>query len=253
MIACIFHEGSGLGNQLARYLAVRCLALDKGYEFGVIGIENFKGQDFMDIEMTPPGVWDNPIYFNEEKIVNEQGVDIRPYDEKFKDIQDNTIVDGEFQDPKYFEHHLDEIQGWLGTREIMMWDNVCVINFRGGEYIGVKDLLLPKEYWQKAMDEIRVMNKNVKFEVHTDDPEHAAEYFPGCVIKSGIEINWRSIRYAHYLILSNSSFGIVPALLNVKAKKIIAPKYWAGYNVGYWKLPQNQYSKFTYIHHALDN
>ena len=43
MIAGIFHKGSGLGNQLHRYVMTRCLSLDKGMEFGMVNPELFKG------------------------------------------------------------------------------------------------------------------------------------------------------------------------------------------------------------------
>lgn len=247
MIIGYFHGGSGVGNQLARYIFVRCKAKELDVPFGMIG--DFKG-DFIDIDMGEPVPdWAPFKHFNEERVNTPDGVDIRPYDPKTELIEDNTIVDGEFQDPKYFD--LADVQEWLPTREIRMWDNVCVINFRGGEYVGIKDLFLPIEYWNKAIEEMRKINKNMKFEVHTDDEITARLFFPDFVIKTGMDINWRSVRYAHYLILSNSSFGIIPALLNTQAKKIIAPKWWAGYNVGYWKLPQNHYKQFEYIHHEI--
>lgn len=253
MISCILHSGSGTGNQLARYIAVRCLALDKGYAFGVINPENFKGKDFMNLDMGT----NIPIYlhvaemlnkFYEQKVVNEYGNDVRPYDPKILEVEDNTILDGEFQAPEYFMHHLDEIREWLKVEPLEMKDDECVINFRGGEYVGVPDLFLPKAYWDKAIAEMRKINPDMQFEVHTDDPETARKFFPDFIIVSDMELNWRSIRYAKYLILSNSSFAILPALLG-ESKKTIAPKFWAGYNKSYWQLPQNQYKKFEYIHH----
>lgn len=252
MIIGYFHQGSGLGNQLARYVFVRCVAKKLGVPFGMIG--EFKGKDFMPIDMGEPIPEDLSQFkiFNEKRIDNNRGVDIRIYDKTSEFIEDNTICDGEFQDEQYFQHYLNEIQEWLPTTEIRMWDNLCVINFRGGEYAGVKDLFLPKEYWDKAIEEMRKVNKNMKFEVHTDDEVTARLFFPDFVIKTGMDLNWKSIRYAHYLILSNSSFAILPAMLNKKAKKIIAPRWWAGYNVGYWKLPQNNYQAFEYIHHNDD-
>src|SRR5690348_4619876 len=51
MIAGIFHSGSGLGNQLHRYVATRVLALDKGYEFSMVAPELFKGKGFMNLDM----------------------------------------------------------------------------------------------------------------------------------------------------------------------------------------------------------
>ena len=43
MIAGIIHNGSGLGNQLHRYIMTRVLAMDKNLDWGFIGKENFKG------------------------------------------------------------------------------------------------------------------------------------------------------------------------------------------------------------------
>ena len=51
MISGIFHKGSGLGNQLHRYVATRVLALDKGYKFSMVAPTNFKGESFMKLDM----------------------------------------------------------------------------------------------------------------------------------------------------------------------------------------------------------
>lgn len=237
MVAGIFREGMGLGNMLHEYVAVRCLAIDKGYEYGFIGTELFKGKDFMTLDFGVP-VHDLLYEFNERKTVNENGDDIREYDEDILNVEDFTLVEGYFQDERYFIHHLDEIREWLKVEPI---ESKNIINFRGGEYVGVKDLFLPKEYWN--------LTDTSGYEVHTDDTETARWFFPNLSIVSDMETNWRSIRYAKNLVLSNSSFAILPALLNETVDKVIAPKWWAGYHKKYWQLPQNNYKKFTYIHH----
>lgn len=250
MIAGVFHEGSGLGNQLHRYVATRCLALEKGYNFSMYHSQNFKGNDFMNLEMGKAPLFPNLLnQWREEKITNEDGNDVRTYDKSIKDVDLGTLIDGEFQAPEYFESHLDEIREWLNIRPPFGEVTSCVINFRGGEYVGVPDLFLPKEYWKKAIEEMLRIDPNMIFEVHTDDPITAKKFFPDYPIISDVETNWRAVRYAPYLILSNSSFAILPALLNENVKKILAPLYWAGYNKGYWQLPQNNYKQFTYIHH----
>ena len=48
------YSGSGLGNQLANYVTVRTLALDKGYDFGVQYPERFKGAPFMNLDTGLP-------------------------------------------------------------------------------------------------------------------------------------------------------------------------------------------------------
>lgn len=251
MVTGTFHKGSGLGNQLFRYIMTRVLALDNGYDFGMWSPELFKGASFMNLDM---GV--NPVNeieytlnwnkFDEKKVV-ENGIDIRGYDPEVNFVQDNTIIDGEFQDERYFRHRLAEVGEWLKVEPLDIQDDICVINFRGGEYVGIPDLFLPKSYWENAVNMVKDLNPAVKFEVHTDDPVMAKEFFAYYPIIRDLEENWRAIRCACYLILSNSSFAILPALLNEKARCIIAPRHWARHNKKVWALPQNYYKKFTYI------
>lgn len=249
MIAGIFHQGSGLGNMLHRYVATRCIALDKGYEFGMANPELFKGKSFLDIDMgTNPANTRNSFNYFEEKKIVENGVDIRSYDPEINFVKEDTLIDGEFQDSRYFEHRLPEIREWLKVEPLEMPDDVCVINFRGGEYVGIPELFLTKDYWEDAIHLMKEINPNMRFEVHTDDSQMARKWFPKYTVIQAMGLNWRSIRYAKYLILSNSSFAILPALLNENLKtKPIAPRYWARRNTGVWALPSNYYKQFKYI------
>lgn len=249
MIAGYFHKGSGLGNQLHRYVATRVLAEDKGYAFTMFNPENFKGTSFM--PLVYPSVYGPAIrklvtatHWNEKKMV-ENGVDIRGYDPEINFVEDNTVIDGEFQDPRYFEHRMDDIDKWLQVEPLEMGKDVCIIGFRGGEYKIFPDLFLDITYWDKAISIMKSLNPNMIFEVHTDDVETAREFFPHYKITHDIGINWRSMRYAKYAIIANSSFYILPRLLS--KGKTIAPKYWARRNIGVWALPQNYYKQFDYI------
>lgn len=253
MIFGIFHQGSGLGNQLHRYIATRVLAEDKGYEFGMVHEHQFKGKDFMDITMKS-GVRDISTItsrFDEKKVV-ENGVDIRGYDPEINFVQDNTVIDGEFQDPRYFEHRMFDIDVWLDVEPIEIPNDVCVIGFRGGEYALFPDLFLTKDYWEDAIQQMLAINPNMKFEVHTDDVETAQQFFPEYKCIHDIGINWRSMRHAKYAIIANSSFFILPRLLSHHQGPdgyciTIAPRYWARHNTKIWALPQNYYKQFQYI------
>lgn len=245
MISGIFHAGSGLGNQLHRYVATRVLAEDKGCEWGMMDTHLFKGGSFMKLDMGIP--YQTAKYAFLEKKIIENGVDIRGYDPEFNFIQDNTLIDGEFQDERYFNRRLKDIDTWLKVEPITLPDDLCIIGFRGGEYALFKDLFLPKEYWDTAIEMKRRYKPNMRFEVHTDDPVSAKQFFPEFKVIQNIGINWRSVRYAKHLIIANSSFYIFPALLNDLTEDIIAPRYWARRNTGVWALPQNFYSKFQYI------
>lgn len=262
MIAGYFHKGSGIGNQLHRYVATRVCATDLGVPWGMLGKKNFKA-DFMPIDMGAdlgelsieeiglhilerPGK-DRMSDFKEKCVRDEFGNDIRGYDPEFNFIEDNTIIDGEFQDERYFEHRIDEVREWLAVEPIDMPDDVCVIGFRGGEYTIFPDLFLPKEWWENAVAKMKEKYPNVKFEVHTDDSATAKMFFPDFNVTHDPEINWRSIRYAKHLIIANSSFYILPSLLNQDVKEVFAPRYWARHNTKVWALPQNFYKSFTYL------
>ncbi len=247
MIKGIFHQGSGLGNQLFRYVATRVLAEDKGFKFGMINPELFKGKSFMNIDTG--GEWRGivaPPMWQEKKVV-ENAIDIRSYDPEINFVEDGTIIDGEFQDPRYFMHRIDEIREWLKVESVEMPDDMCVIGFRGGEYVGVKELFLTRDYWDDAIQMMRDINPDMQFEVHTDDPETARQVFPTLDVIHDVGLNWRAVRYAKYLIIANSSFYIFPALLNQEVKLTIAPRFWARRNLGVWALPSNYYKQFKYI------
>lgn len=264
MIIGKFYNGSGLGNMLHRYVATRVLALDKGYDFGMIYIDDgagkepgFKGKSFMNIDMGAglSGKTEFPSsmsVFNEKKVV-ENGVDIRSYDPEFNFIEDNTTIDGEFQDERYWEHREREVDEWLKVEPLDVPDDVCVIGFRGGEFTLYPDLFLTKSYWEEGIKIMKDINPNMRFEIHTDDPKTVWEWFmpniayllPQLNVIHDIGINWRSMRYAKYAIIANSSFFILPRWLNKGLT--ISPRGWGRRNIQVWSLPQNYYKRFTYI------
>lgn len=252
MIAGFFHQGSGLGNQLFRYVTTRTLAEDKGYSWGMIHPILFKGSLFMspDLGAPIPPISDTftPHLFQEKRI-DEYGIDVRGYDPEINFVEDNTIIDGEFQDPKYWEHRLYDIHQWLMVEPLDLSDDFCVIGFRGGEFTMFPDLFLPQEYWNTAMERMLKINPSMQFEVHTDDPPSARKFFPTLNCIHDVGLNWRSVRHAKYAIIANSSFYIFPRLLRHSAGEAItiAPRYWARRNIRTWALPSNFYRQFSYI------
>lgn len=253
MIAGIFHKGSGLGDQLFRYITTRTLALDKGYEFGMVDWDNFKGKDFMNLGVSSAIEYISDKNIWNEKNVRENGIDITQYDPEINFVEDNTIIDGNFEDEKYWGHRLPEIREWLKVEPLEMSDDLCVINFRGGEFATDKDLFLTQDYWYEAIRQLtnhipfHIM-KSFRFEVHTDDPILAKQFFPDFPIIQDIALNWRSIRYAKHLILSNSAFGILPMLLNENLKEAICPRYWARRNTQTWARPACYYKHDNIIY-----
>lgn len=255
MIYGFIHPGSGLGNQLHRYIATRVLALDKGYKFSMIGKENFKGSSFMNLDMGkdfglsyqteyPLGkIIPSLVQMHDDLILWEEKTNY--YNPEFNFIEDETVIDGEFQDERYFSNRINEIDEWLKVEPLDIPYDVCVIGFRGGEFYLYPELGLPLSYFEEGIKQMRKINPNMRFEVHTDDVALATQFFPNFKIVHDIGINWRSMRHAKYAVIANSSFYILPRLLNNGIT--IAPRYWARYNTGEWSMPQNYYKSFQYV------
>lgn len=263
MIRGFLHPGSGLGNQLHRYVATRVLALDKEYDFSMIGKENFKGKSFMQLDFGREDYIPHHIEERTGKIISHSNIPLWEektgyYNPEFNFIGDNTTVDGEFQDERYFRHRLPEIDKWLAVEQLDIPDDLCVIGFRGGEFALFPDLFLTEDYWNDGIRLMRQTNHNMRFEVHTDDPILAKQFFPAYPVIHDIGVNWRSMRYAKYALIANSSFYIFPRLLRqndpgsrvdlIKGGPVtIAPRYWAQRNTKIWSMPQNYYGSFRYL------
>lgn len=261
MIYGIFHKGSGLGNQLHRYIATRVLAADKGYDFSMIGVDNFKGKSFLNLNMGVQPSLPFDVELPSGKVIPQSEVPMweektSDYNSTYREINDHTIIDGEFQGEKYFEHRRNDIDKWLAVDPIdtILPENLshtCVICFRGGEYTAVPELFLPRSYWYTSMEYMRQIDPQISFVVVTDDLITAKNFFPNLTFmdeingKHDMGIDWRITRHAPYLILSNASFYIFPAWLNSTAK-IIAPKNWARFNTDKWTLEQNKYKDWFY-------
>lgn len=270
MIVTEIYNGQGLGNQLACYVTTRVVAKDKGFEFGIKSPEKFKCLDFMDLDLgksvvggtipyegAPPTTLPNGIehYFRERDVRHPNGSDIRIDDPLLEEIKDNTKIDGVFQSENRIIHRKEEIKQWLKIRPEkdcyeFASDDICVLNFRGGEYASVAQFHLPKTYWVHTISRMLEINPNFRFIVITDDVLRASQYFPNFeVYHFDIAKDFSIIKNAHYLILSNSSFPYFATLMNENVKYILAPKYWGRYNIsdGYWHCGYNIFRNHNYL------
>lgn len=280
MVYGLLNQGSGAGNQLHRMIATRVKALDLGVDWRLIWVSDnsgkpmgFKCKDFMDFNQNKVvelvGGWPCKVWY-EKKVTNSNGVDIRSYDPEWNFIDDETVIEGELQDSRYWEHREKEVDEWLKVEPLEVPDDTCVIGFRGGEFSLYPDLFLTHEYWEEAVC-LMINNHGIKrFEVHSDDIELAREFFSGSGYSNvdgsefkyihDIGINWRSMRYAKHAIIANSSFFILPRWLRHAESKFIkrgipklddaftiAPRFWGRRNTKVWSLPQNYYKRFKYI------
>ena len=163
MIATEFYKGQGLGNQLFCYVTTRTIALDKGYDFGIIHPENFLGKDFFDLDFGKK-VEDIKNHYIEKGAIHPfSGADIRNYDDNLANVADDTKIDGLMQGEEYFAHRKDEIKKWLKVKKEYdcfdySSDDICVINFRGSGYVQEKDFFLYPKYWKDAVTNMKKIN-----------------------------------------------------------------------------------------------
>lgn len=269
MLATEVLRGQGIGNQLFCYVTARSIAHTRGLDFGIkdtgwSGDKRYNQSGFYWFDLdwgqkVPDGL---DVYYEKEvrKKLNTChhdmtiGCDIRGYDQGLMDVPDNTMIFGNMQDEKYFHHNKELVKEWLKVKKEYdtydyMDDDVCVLNYRGGEYVGFGELYLTREYWVNAMENMTKINPNMKFVTITDDvnasqtllPEIPAYHFT-------VDKDYAIIKNSKHVILSNSSFPFFAVYTSDTIENIIAPKYWARHNVsdGYWAMSQNIYSGWTY-------
>lgn len=264
MIITELYNGQGLGNQLWSYVVTRTIALDRGFEFGIMSPGKFKGSSFLNLDFGkeviggsgpeggPPVTLPQDIhnYYIEKDIWHEKYLcDIRDFDIEILNISDNTKIEGYFQSEKFISHRKKEIKQWLQVNPNVDCydfsnDNLCILNIRGGEYKGNKDLILPKKYWLDAINNMLKINKDLEFIIITDDVKYTNKLLPQYPsYHFSIGKDYSIVKNAKYLILANSSFSFFPAWTSNTAKHIIAPKYWARHNIsdGFWACAFNLY------------
>jgi hypothetical protein len=150
MLTTEFYYGQGLGNQLFVYITTRTIALDRGYEFGYTGLENFgdrrynnKGLYFMDLDLGKEVINSKIINYYREKEFRIKtnnsahdakiGCDIRLTDNDLINVPDNCKIDGIMQGEDYFYHRKKEIIEWMKLKpehdcKDFVDDNICVID-----------------------------------------------------------------------------------------------------------------------------
>ncbi|OQX21754.1 MAG: hypothetical protein BWK75_02460 [Candidatus Altiarchaeales archaeon A3] len=286
MICNELYDGQGLGNQLWNYVLTRIISKQKGCAFSILEREKFKGSQFIDIDfgvkllggISPEG---GPPYklpqgiknYYRERIENllNTDIDISRTDPNLFQIPPNTKFDGNCQSIKYLNGYRNNILDWIKIKDEYKGyttdDNTCIIHLRCGDFVGIKEVFLPPNYYKQAMEFIKKINNNIKFYCVTDQKNIAKDILPdveiiGSSILNEDDDNKASHHYggpistdfsllmnAKYLIISNSSFSWWAAYLNTNKTTVIAPKYWARYNTsnGYWSTSDIITDDFTYL------
>lgn len=268
-----------LGNHMWQYAVCRTIAEKLGYEWGINPSPTHdyhsgaNQMSFMDVDFGKPINGIEHEYHEPWKIYKHvDEVNITMFNPSLYEIKDNTLMIGHngakggiYQSEDYIIDRKDDIKQWYKINDIhkldfekilsnlglVLDDNLCVINFRGGEYRNIPNVLLRRQYWVDAINHMKILNKDMKFIVISDDPKLAESFMPYSIpcYHLSIGFDYYVVNQAKWLIISNSTFGWWPAWLNENVNKVIAPRYWARHNVsdGYWATGDSYTRGFDYL------
>ena len=291
MIVTEIYRGSGLGNQIWNLVVSRILAHRHGYKWGVKKSTPFKARKFMPDfdygeEVTgghtpregqpPESLPDGITHYIRERNdplpqCGHSGIFFDPG--LWNNLPDNSKIDGLFQCLEYINDCKDDIRQWLSHNVNVTEysdEDICVIHFRGGEYLITASWLEPK-FYENARDRMLEHNPNMKFVVVTDDPENANKFIPWAKVvgattlkeqedieqgtgffkyKGGnIGVDYSILHNARNVIMSASTFSFWPVWTSSVTPKVIAPKYWFDHKTsdGWWRGDDMIVTDWDYI------
>lgn len=271
MIGTEVTHGDGLGNQLFKCITARCIAKDRGEDFGILGKETFAnnmhsscGLYFMDLDFGKEVQREDfeheyyekekRLYLGNSKHDLQHGAYVAGTDWDMYKVPSNTLIMGNMQSEDYYLKYKEEIKEWLKVKPEFdcydfSQDDLCILHLRCTDYMDCPELFIKKSYWLHGMKNMRKINPNMRFMIITNDVKEANKILPGIpAYNFDLAKDYSIIKNARYLLLANSSFTYFPAFTSETVKYIIAPKYWARHNVsnGYWASEQNIYTGFHY-------
>lgn len=265
MIITEFYDGQGLGNQLWVYVVTRTLSKKLSMPYVILESQRFKAKDFLEIELgeiqeienVKNKIAQNKVHYFKETMFLDMDLDCFciDYDEELLKIQPYTKIDGYFQSEKYYFGDKTFYKSVLPIKEELIENQLvdnktCILNIRGGEYKNNMNLLLPKSYWESAMQEMKKRHNISKFMMVTDDQDYCKELFPEIpVLGANISECYIALHQASYLIVSNSSFSYFPIKTKIENPFVIAPLHWARFNNEFkrWSSPANLYLNWNWM------
>lgn len=287
ILATELWDGQGLGNQLWAYAATRAIAEHRNMNFAIMGQERFKGKDFIEIDFglmlsegksqkegEPPLQLPKELtnYRKERKYhAHKSNFDVSPLDEFLLDCPVNCKIDGNFQSIIYIEKNFKDLKKWIIVKDEKTPSNWCIIHIRGGDFKSISELFIIKNYYRNAMEYLKTIYPDIQFKCVTDDPDYANKILNHEIEIIGssklgykdkqqashhtggpIDIDFKLLMSAKYLIIPYSSFSWWAAFLNELKVIVIAPKYWAlfGSDRKIWSTYEIATPGFTYLDKA---
>jgi hypothetical protein len=230
----------GLGNQLFQWAVTRNLSITHNTEYYF---------DLNQIGKSFPDVSSRGLELDKFKklIINHQSYtpNLNRITDNyiFKEIGDNTYLDGYWQSEKYFKENEniirreleipDDVKSYLNEKYPFLTENTISIHVRRGDYVRLSNYhpIQSVKYYEDSYDIIN--DKNVNVAIFSDDIEWCEKHliFDNIhYIKGESNINdLYMMSLCNHNIISNSTFSWWGAWLNNNQnKKVIAPSLWFG-------------------------
>jgi len=151
-------------------------------------------------------------------------------------FQSESFFDNEKVNFKIKERYIQEAEEFFQSTP-KDTTNIFVHVRRGDyifeSYLGEQGIELPKEYFEKAIEEIAKDIENPFFIFLSDDPGYVECCFKDLenkiVSKNSMATDLAIMNLCEYGVVSNSSFSWWGAYMMQSRKKVIFPKYWYGW------------------------
>jgi hypothetical protein len=281
VVSTEFYDGQGLGNQLWVYAVTRVAAKRTGQEYAILGRQRFKGRSFLDLDfgldikpglslpggppiILPEGI---SVHLSEDRqVVMRDGMDVSGVDARFLAPPPNTKLDGNMQSVTYVLEELSSIRDWIKPLEPQIpLMNYCAIHVRLGDFTGKDGPFVGWDYYLNGIEFFLERDPATVFKCVSDDIAKCKEKLPSFIQFEEADIEDRDKAKHHFggpiqkdfqiltgaknLLISNSSFSWWAAVLNAHKDIVLAPKYWARYNIsdGLWSTSDILTPGFHYL------
>jgi len=231
----------------------------RNYELDLFGISNLTAtlfsNQFLDKYFSYPI---EKIFIKTKILRSYMGQDFYKFDKKVFDIPGNSLLEGDFNNYRYFAQYSLDIKNIFNTdklfdnsykdiESLINSTNSVSINIRRGDYLNSKHkdvfVFLDANYYKQAISKIREKVENPHFFIFSIDfPEGNYSYFINELGLKKEEITLlgktytgekfktylRLISLCKHNIIANSTFSFWGAYLNKNIEKqVVCPTKWA--------------------------
>ena len=258
-----------LGNQMFAYAVVKTIAQYNGYDFKYVlespkqsetAVTKSKDRKYGQTIDTIFGLDPNEKitnlrlivglnHFNEWETIQKHNHSF--YLEEALSISDNTLLDGHFISARYFKNNLDNVRQWFTfpadiqssvdgqlhqLRNTHSNSLLIGVHFRCAKDYFRYGYMMDYSYWHDAANKMKSLYGNVHFvlfyDVLGDYVQRFANEFECSLVHGSLVEDMYGLSQCDGLIICNSSFSLMSAVLNGKDRHICCPShYYSGADV----------------------